>query len=66
MAYDPHVKLDFVEKILIKLLKGFTGTYSADHSEFKTFSDDDFKYMKHKIIFDTKTLLNPTLKMYHI
>lgn len=58
VAYDPHVDLDFVEKDINKATEGASLVLIlSDHTEFKILSDDDFKYMKHKIIFDTKNIV---------
>lgn len=63
VAYDPHVDLDFVEKDINKATEGASLILIlADHTEFKTFSDDDFKDMKHKIIFDTKNIVKSNFK----
>ncbi|PNZ98035.1 nucleotide sugar dehydrogenase [Staphylococcus massiliensis] len=57
VAYDPHVKLDFVEKDIKKAVENASLVLIlSDHSEFKTLTDEDFKAMKHKVIFDTKNV----------
>lgn len=58
VAYDPHVKLDFVEKDMEKAVEGSSLVLVlSDHSEFKTLRDQHFKNMKHRIIFDTKNVM---------
>ncbi|MGO4049132.1 nucleotide sugar dehydrogenase [Staphylococcus pseudintermedius] len=58
IAYDPHVKLDFVEKDMEKAVEGASLVLVlSDHSEFKTLRDQHFKNMKHRIIFDTKNVI---------
>lgn len=58
VAYDPHVKLDFVEKDMEKAVEGASLVLVlSDHSEFKTLRDQHFKNMKHRIIFDTKNVI---------
>ncbi|AMG64130.1 MULTISPECIES: nucleotide sugar dehydrogenase [Staphylococcus] len=57
-AYDPHVELDFVERDINKAIEDASLVLIlSDHSEFKELSDDDFKLMKNKIIFDTKNVV---------
>lgn len=57
-AYDPHVKLDWVEKDLATALKDSSLVLVlSDHSEFKQMNDEDFTTMKNKVIFDTKNVM---------
>lgn len=58
VAYDPHVKLDWVEKDVKKAVADSSLVLVlSDHSEFKEMSDADFSTMKDKIIFDTKNVM---------
>lgn len=58
VAYDPHVKLDWVEKDVKKAVADSSLVLVlSDHSEFKEMSDVDFSTMKDKIIFDTKNVM---------
>ncbi|AKG73417.1 nucleotide sugar dehydrogenase [Salinicoccus halodurans] len=58
VAYDPHVKLDWVEKDVKKAVADSSLVLVlSDHSEFKEMSDSDFSTMKDKIIFDTKNVM---------
>ena len=58
VAYDPHVKLDWVEKDVKKAVADSSLVLVlSDHSEFKEMSDVDFSTMKDKIIFDTKNIM---------
>ncbi|TDM20833.1 nucleotide sugar dehydrogenase [Macrococcoides canis] len=62
-AYDPHVKLDWVEKDLATALKDSSLVLVlSDHSEFKQMNDADFTTMKNKIIFDTKNVMKSEFK----
>ncbi|TDM34380.1 nucleotide sugar dehydrogenase [Macrococcoides canis] len=62
-AYDPHVKLDWVEKDLTTALKDSSLVLVlSDHSEFKHMNDEDFTTMKHKVIFDTKNVMKSEFK----
>ncbi|PTK29110.1 nucleotide sugar dehydrogenase [Staphylococcus hominis] len=62
-AYDPHVKLDFVEKDINKATDHASLVLIlTDHSEFKTLADSDFSNMKNKIIFDTKNIVKSEFK----
>jgi len=57
-AYDPHVKMDFVEKDMKEAVKDASLVLVlSDHSEFKTLVDADFETMKDKVIFDTKNVV---------
>lgn len=57
-TYDPHVKMDFVEKDLKEAVKNSSLVLVlSDHSEFKTLKDEDFETMKDKVIFDTKNVM---------
>ena len=57
-AYDPHVKMDFVEKDMKEAVKDASLVLVlSDHSEFKTLTDSDFEGMKDKVIFDTKNVV---------
>ncbi|MBI5973004.1 nucleotide sugar dehydrogenase [Staphylococcus caledonicus] len=63
VAYDPHVDLDFVEKDINKATEDASLVLIlTDHSDFKEFSDDDFKHMKNKVIFDTKNVVKSTFQ----
>lgn len=58
VAYDPHVKLSFVEQDMNKALEDSSLVLVlSDHSEFKTLKDEDFVSMKDKVIFDTKNVM---------
>src|SRR5699024_4915834 len=58
VAYDPHVKLDWVEKDVKKAVADSSLVLVlSDHSEFKEMSDADFSTMKDKVIFDTKNVI---------
>ncbi|MCO4096688.1 nucleotide sugar dehydrogenase [Macrococcoides canis] len=62
-AYDPHVKLDWVEKDLATALKDSSLVLVlSDHSEFKQMNDADFSTMKNKVIFDTKNVMKSEFK----
>src|SRR5690625_2239705 len=57
-AYDPHVKMDFVEKNLEEAVQGSSLVLVlSDHSEFKMLTDSNFETMKDKVIFDTKNVM---------
>lgn len=59
VAYDPHVKLDWVEEDINKAVEDSSLVLVlSDHSEFKVMSDNDFSTMKDKVIFDTKNVMN--------
>ena len=58
-TYDPHVKMDFVEKDLKEAVKDSSLVLVlSDHSEFKILKDEDFETMKDKVIFDTKNVMS--------
>src|SRR5699024_11225140 len=57
-TYDPHVKMDFVEKDLKEAVRDSSLVLVlSDHSEFKNLTDADFENMKDKVIFDTKNVV---------
>ena len=57
-TYDPHVKMDFVEKDLAEAVTDSSLVLVlSDHSEFKTLTDANFSTMKDKVIFDTKNVV---------
>ena len=57
-TYDPHVKMDFVEKDMAKAVTDSSLVLVlSDHSEFKTLTDANFSTMKDKVIFDTKNVV---------
>lgn len=59
VAYDPHVKLSWVESNLKQAVKDSSLVLIlSDHSEFKQLSDKDFEGMKDKYIFDTKNVVS--------
>jgi len=58
-TYDPHVKMDFVEKDLKEAVKDSSLVLVlSDHSEFKILKDEDFETMKDRVIFDTKNVMS--------
>ncbi|TVT28879.1 nucleotide sugar dehydrogenase [Salinicoccus cyprini] len=58
VAYDPHVKLDWVEKDVNKAVEDSSLVLVlSDHSEFRDMNDADFSTMKNKFIFDTKNVM---------
>lgn len=58
VAYDPHVKLDFVEKDLEKALDGSDIVLIlSDHNEFKALTSEHFSKMNTKQVFDTKNVV---------
>ena len=58
VAYDPHVKLDFVEDNVNEAVNGADLILIlSDHNEFKDLSYINFELMKHKRIFDTKNIV---------
>mgnify|MGYP002719525470 FL=1 len=62
VAYDPHVKLDWVEQDVHKAVEDSSLVLIlSDHSQFKDLTDEDFKTMKNKIIFDTKNIVQNEL-----
>lgn len=70
VAYDPHVKQDFVEQDINEaLLDADLMLVLADHDEFKSISNNDTFNMKNKIIFDTKRVVeshNDDVKLFHM
>lgn len=63
VAYDPHVKLDWVEKDVKKAVADSSLVLVlSDHSEFKEMDDSDFSTMKDKNIFDTKNVMKKDFK----
>jgi len=63
VAYDPHVKLDWVEKDVKKAVADSSLVLVlSDHSEFKEMDDSDFSTMKDKNIFDTKNVMKNDFK----
>ena len=63
MAYDPHVKMDWVEKDVKKAVADSSLVLVlSDHSQFKEMTDDDFSTMKHAYIFDTKNVMKHDFK----
>lgn len=58
VAYDPHVKLSFVEKDLEKALDGSDLVLIlSDHNQFKELTDEAFNKMNVKQVFDTKNVV---------
>ncbi|GIO26917.1 nucleotide sugar dehydrogenase [Ornithinibacillus bavariensis] len=58
VAYDPHVKLSFVEQDLEKALTGSDLVLIlSDHNEFKNLNSEYFKKMNVKQVFDTKNIV---------
>lgn len=58
VAYDPHVKMDWVEKDVKKAVEDSSLVLVlSDHSQFKDMTDADFSTMKNKYIFDTKNVM---------
>lgn len=63
VAYDPHVKLDWVEKDVKKAVADSSLVLVlSDHSEFKEMDDSVFSTMKDKNIFDTKNVMKNDFK----
>lgn len=63
VAYDPHVKMDWVEHDIKKAVKDSSLVLVlSDHSIFKEMTDDDFNTMKDKFIFDTKNIIKSDFK----
>ena len=57
-TYDPHVKMDFVEKDMKSAVTDSSLVLVlSDHNEFKILTDNDFETMKDKVIFDTKNVV---------
>lgn len=58
VAYDPHVKQEFVEKDMGTAVKGSDLVLIlSDHSEFKQLTDTDFDGMRNRYILDTKNVV---------
>ena len=58
VAYDPHVKLGFVEKDLEKALDGSDlALIVSDHNEFKELTSGYFTKMNNPQVFDTKNIV---------
>ena len=58
VAYDPHVKMDWVEKDVKKAVADSSLVLVlSDHSQFKEMTDADFSTMKNAYIFDTKNVM---------
>ncbi len=58
VAYDPHVKLEFVEQNFNESIKNSELIIVlSDHNEFKDLSTSDFKAMNTPQIFDTKNVV---------
>lgn len=63
VAYDPHVKMDWVEKDVKKAVEDSSLVLVlSDHSQFKELTDDDFSTMKNKLVFDTKNIIKNDFK----
>lgn len=57
-AYDPHVKLDWVEEDLNNSIQNSDLVLIlSDHNEFKNLSGDQLDGMSHQRIFDTKNVV---------
>jgi UDP-N-acetyl-D-mannosaminuronic acid dehydrogenase len=62
VAYDPHVKLDFVEKDMSNAVeKSDLILILTDHNEFKDLSDRAFLKMNTLQVFDTKNIVKSYL-----
>lgn len=58
VAYDPHVKQEFVEEDMGTAVKdSHLVLILSDHSEFKQLTDGDFDGMRNKYILDTKNVV---------
>ncbi len=58
VAYDPHVKQEFVEKDMGTAVKDSDLVLIlSDHSEFKQLTDGDFDGMRNRYILDTKNVV---------
>ncbi len=58
VAYDPHVKMDWVEHDIKEAVKDSSLVLVlSDHSVFKEMTDEDFSTMRDKYIFDTKNVI---------
>ncbi|MCC4722381.1 nucleotide sugar dehydrogenase [Salinicoccus sp. RF5] len=63
VAYDPHVKMDWVEKDVKKAVADSSLVLVlSDHSQFKKMTDADFSTMKDSYIFDTKNVMKNDFK----
>ncbi|CAM4160805.1 nucleotide sugar dehydrogenase [Lederbergia lenta] len=62
-AYDPHVKLDWVEDCLEEAVKDSDlVVILSDHNQFKSFESNELNMMAHKRIFDTKNVVKQVTK----
>lgn len=58
VAYDPHVKQEFVEEDMGTAVKDSDLVLIlSDHSEFKQLTDGDFDEMRNRYILDTKNVV---------
>lgn len=58
VAYDPHVKQEFVEEDMVTAVKDSDLVLIlSDHSEFKQLTDGDFDGMRSRYILDTKNVV---------
>lgn len=58
VAYDPHVKQEFVEEDMGTAVKDSDLVLIlSDHSEFKQLTDGDFDGMRNRYILDTKNIV---------
>ena len=58
VAYDPHVKQEFVEEDMGTAVKDSDLVLIlSDHSEFKQLTDGDFDGMRYRYILDTKNVV---------
>ena len=58
VAYDPHVKQEFVEEDMGTAVKDSDLVLIlSDHSEFKQLTDGDFDGMRHRYILDSKNVV---------
>lgn len=58
VAYDPHVKQEFVEEDMGTAVKDSDLVLIlSDHSEFKQLTDGDFDGMRNRYILDTKNVV---------
>ena len=63
VAYDPHVKDDFVEKDIEKAVEGSDLILIlTDHNEFKELTSEEFNKMNTPQVFDTKNIVRNYLK----
>lgn len=66
IAFDPHVEADFVEKNLQTALENSDmALILSDHSEFKKLNQENFRFMRNSIIFDTKNVLEEKSSNYY-